>query len=300
MGQYRPNASAPLAAHGPSEEAVIPALLRHRAARMGLITVALGAVAAAPLAVTGTPSADAVTIAGAGTLSDKVAVDWGRGHGRTTDVHLLAWNDFHGNLEPSGLNIYGKFAGGAAYLAKAVLDKQKQYGQRQATVMAGDNVGASPLANGLFNEEPATIVANLMNVDYSSVGNHEFDKGKDELHRIQQGGCATTGCQGAPYAVKRHGEIKQMKTFPGADFTYLSANVLDNATGKPLFPAYGVKRFPSTIGRPISVGFIGEVLQATPTIVTPDWREGAHLHRRGGGREQIGRASCRERVFITV
>ena len=42
--------------------------------------------------------------------------------GKTTDVHLLAYNDFHGNLEPGGQNLYGQFAGGAAYLAKAVKD----------------------------------------------------------------------------------------------------------------------------------------------------------------------------------
>jgi 5'-nucleotidase len=250
---------------------VVPGFLQSRAARVGLILVALGAVAAAPLAVSGAPPAGAVTIAGARTLSDKVTVDWAGASkpSRTTDVHLLSWNDFHGNLEPTGLNIYGRFAGGAAFLAKAVHDKQQQYGNRQATVLAGDNIGASPLVNGLFNEEPATVVSNLMHVDFASVGNHEFDKGKDELRRIQNGGCPSTGCTGAPYAVERQGKVKTTDTYPGADFGYLSANVTDKATGKPLFPAYGVKRFPASGGRPISVGFIGEVLQATPTIVTP-------------------------------
>ena len=71
---------------------MIPPLIRSRAARAGLIAVALGAVAAAPLAVTGAPPAGAVTIAGANTLSDKVSVDWAGGHRpkKTTDVHLIA------------------------------------------------------------------------------------------------------------------------------------------------------------------------------------------------------------------
>ena len=243
--------------------------LRSRAARAGLIVVALGAVAAAPLAVPKAQPAGAVTIAGAHTLTDKVAVGWAGSPSsrRTTDVHLLAWNDFHGNLEPAGLNIYGRFAGGAAYLAKAVHDKQAQYGGRQASVVAGDNIGASPLADGLFFGEPATVVSNFMKVDFASVGNHEFDKGKDELLRIQNGGCRAEGCTGAPYAVP--GKKKPVQTYPGADFRYLAANVIDNATGKTLFPAYGVKSFRSTNGRSIPVGFIGEVLQATPTIVTP-------------------------------
>jgi 5'-nucleotidase len=266
------------------------------------MVVALGAVAAAPLAVTGAPPAGAVTIAGANTLSDKVSVDWAGDHRphRTTDVHLLAWNDFHGNLQPAGLTMYGRYAGGAAFLAKAVRDRQKQYGRWQATVVDGDNIGASPLVNGLFNEEPATIVANLMNVDYASVGNHEFDKGKDELRRIQRGGCATTGCKAAPYAVKRHGHLKTTNTYPGADFTYLSANVTDNATGKPLFPAYGVKRFPSTSGKPISVGFIGEVLQATPTIVSPAGVKGLTFADEADTANKAAKRLAREGVHIPV
>ena len=182
-------------------------------------------------------------------------------------MHLLAYNDFHGNLEPGGLNIYGQFAGGAAYLAKVVKAQQAQYGSNQATVFAGDNIGASPLANGLFYEEPATIVANLMNVDFASVGNHEFDKGSAELQRIQNGGCHPDGCTGAPYAMPNG---TSTNIYPGADFQYLSANVIVDATGKTLFPAYGVKQFPTSLGKhKISVGFIGEVLKDTPTIVTP-------------------------------
>ena len=58
--------------------------------------------------------------------------------------------------------------------------------------------------------------------------------------------------------------------FPGADFQYLSANVVVNATGKTLFPPYAVKQFSSTDGkRKYKLGFIGETLEATPTIVTP-------------------------------
>ena len=77
----------------------------------------------------------AVTIDGARSLADKVAVQFKKSKDRTTDVHLLAWNDFHGNLEAgAGLNIYGQFAGGAAWLAKAVHDKQALYGDKQISV----------------------------------------------------------------------------------------------------------------------------------------------------------------------
>lgn len=246
-----------------------PNFLRSRWTRAGLLAAGLAAVITAPLALTSLTPAGAVTIAGADTLSDQVSVDWraGNPHPDTTDVHVLAWNDFHGNLEPASLNIYGKFAGGAAYLAKLVKDRQAAYGDKVATVLAGDNIGASPLADGLFAGEPSTIVTNFMNVDFASVGNHEFDKGRDALLRIQNGGCPATGCTGAPYATPKG---KSTATYPGANFQYLAANVINDATGKTLFPASGVKWFNGIeAGKKIGLGFIGEVLESTPTIVTP-------------------------------
>jgi 5'-nucleotidase len=242
--------------------------LRSWAAHLIVAGVAVAVVVAAPLAAPNPAATDAVTIAGARSLSDHVTVSYSQpDRERSTDVHLLAFNDLHGNLEAGGNNIYGKFAGGAAYLAKAVKDRQAQYGRRQATIFAGDNIGASPLANGLFFEEPITIASNLMRVDLASVGNHEFDKGKDELLRIQNGGChPVEGCTAAPYALP-NGSTTDV--YPGADFQYLSANVVVDATGRTLFPAFATKRFKTDKGKRFEVGFIGEVLEATPTIVTP-------------------------------
>jgi 5'-nucleotidase len=235
---------------------------------VGLLAVAaIGAVLIAPLATSSEP-AGAVTIDGARSLADKVDVQFKKPKDRTTDVHLVAWNDFHGNLEAgAGLNIYGQFAGGAAWLAKAVHDKQAQYGDKQISLIAGDNIGASPLVDGLFYGEPSTIVTNLMNADFASVGNHEFDKGSAELLRIQNGGCrADVGCTAAPYALVGGGTSD---TYPGAEFQYLSANVVRNDNGRTLFPAFGTTRIKSDSGKKFKIGVIGEVLEATPTIVTP-------------------------------
>jgi 5'-nucleotidase len=233
-----------------------------------LVVGAVAVVLAAPLAPSGPQTKDTVVISGARSLSDQVSVSYSGGgkHHRTTDLHVLAFNDLHGTLEPGGNNLYGKFAGGASYLAKAVKDRQTQYGGRQATVFAGDNIGASPLANSLFHEEPIVIASNLMHVDFASVGNHEFDKGSVELRRIQNGGCHADGCTGAPYT-KANG--RTTNRYPGADFQYLAANVTVDATGKTLFPASDTKQFRTGSGRKVEVGFIGEVLEDTPTIVTP-------------------------------
>ena len=209
----------------------------------------------------------AATVATTGVAPTSASADRRPPRPATTDVHVLAFNDFHGNLEPGTLNIYGQFAGGAAWLAEAIGEKQAEYDDHALTVFAGDNVGASPLVDGLFFGEPSTIIANLMHVDFASVGNHEFDKGAQELLRLQRGGCRPdVGCTGAPYA-KANG--KSTKRYPGADFEYLSANVVVDDTGRTLFPAYGIKKFRGDSGRNISVGVIGEVLAETPTIVTP-------------------------------
>ena len=97
--------------------------IRNRRAAVGIMAVAaIGTAMLAPLASSSGP-AGAVVIDGAHSLADKVSVRFQKPKERTTDVHLLAWNDFHGNLEANaGLNIYGQFAGGAAWLAKAVHD----------------------------------------------------------------------------------------------------------------------------------------------------------------------------------
>jgi 5'-nucleotidase len=241
---------------------------RHWGVPVFLAALAVGVVLAAPLASPNRASAH-VVISGAKSLSDQVRVTYAnKASGGTTDVHILAFNDLHGTLTPGSQNIYGRFAGGAAYLAHALRAKQAQYGGLQATVFAGDNIGASPLENGLFHEEPITIASNLMNVDLGSVGNHEFDKGSAELLRIQNGGCHPDGCTGRPYALKNGGSTD---IYPGADFKYLSSNVVVDATGETLFPDYAVQKFKvkGDDKAKFKVGFIGEVLESTPTIVTP-------------------------------
>ena len=95
--------------------------MRHALARRWLrwtvplaLAAAVGAVLVATLASPKQASAD-VVIAGARSISDPVSIAYGANKtGSTTDVHVLAFNDLHGNLEAATNNIYGHFAGGAA------------------------------------------------------------------------------------------------------------------------------------------------------------------------------------------
>ncbi len=187
---------------------------------------------------------------------------------RRSTAHVLAYNDFHGNLEPARLNIYGQFAGGAAYLAKLIARPAggSTASNREATVFAGDNIGASPLANALFHEEPATIIANLMHVDFASVGNHEFDKGSRELKRIQNGGCPTGGCNGAPYLLPNG---KHDQPLPGRELPVPRGQRHQGRHRRKPSSRRTGSRSSAPPGGSVKVGFIGEVLKDTPTIVTP-------------------------------
>ena len=178
------------------------------------------------------------------------------------EVQILGLNDFHGNLEPPKQSIDapgaapGKTvkvpAGGAAYLASAL--KTLRSGQPYSiTVSAGDLIGASPLVSSLFLDEPTIAAMDLAGLELNAVGNHEFDKGSDELLRMQNGGCAKHGNR-QPCAVE---------PFAGAKFRFLAANVL-TSDGKTLLPGTWVKDF-----GPVQVGFIGMTLKDTPTVTTP-------------------------------
>ncbi|WP_342617003.1 bifunctional metallophosphatase/5'-nucleotidase [Rhodoferax sp. GW822-FHT02A01] len=188
-------------------------------------------------------------------------------------VSLIAINDFHGNilppagsvLMPDAANASGTrvAAGGAAYLASLVRELRAQNPGRTLVVGAGDLVGATPLASGLFHDEPTIEVLNQIGLDISSVGNHEFDKGRKELLRLQNGGCypraedGSTGIVGKDTCMNAGG-------FPGARFQYLAANVVDTRTEQTLLPATALRE----VGG-VKIGFIGLTLRATPSVVTP-------------------------------
>ena len=181
-------------------------------------------------------------------------------------VKIIAFNDFHGALEPPRQAIAAPApgggevrvpAGGAAFLASAIAGLRAA-NPNNAVVSAGDLISASPLVSALFLDEPTILAMNLIGLDFNAVGNHEFDRGRAELLRMQNGGCARntalTPCRLDP-------------DFPGARFRFLAANVTAQ-TGRTLLPGYGMRSFGAGAGE-VRVGFIGLTLKETPTHVTP-------------------------------
>lgn len=185
-------------------------------------------------------------------------------------VKLIGFNDYHGNLQSPGtfgVNTSVPVAqrpavGGADYLAGYVAALKKQ-NPLNVVVGAGDFIGASPLVSALFFDEPAVETLNHIGLEFNAVGNHEFDKGAAELKRLQRGGCHLTDGVPDPNSCRGLGSKKPGR-FDGAKFQWLSANVVETATGRTLLPAVGIKRFNG-----VPVAFIGMTLRGTPTIVTP-------------------------------
>jgi len=178
------------------------------------------------------------------------------------ELRILAINDFHGNLRPPAGGIavadpqdksskIAVAAGGAEHMATLV--KQLREGRNNTIfVAAGDLIGASPLLSAMFHDEPTIESLSMMGLDISAVGNHEFDEGKDELLRMQNGGCHPVDqCRGP-------------RPFSGARFHYLAASTFEKNTGKTVFPPYEIREFEG-----IPVAFIGLTLKDTPNIVSP-------------------------------
>src|SRR6202166_4720539 len=185
-----------------------------------------------------------------------------RAQAAPVELRILAINDFHGYLRPppGGIRIADPDdktkkiavpAGGSEHMATLV-KQLRQGAKNNIFVAAGDLIGASPFLSAMFHDEPTIESMSMMGLAVTSVGNHEFDEGKDELKRMQNGGChPVDGCQG-PHP------------FAGAKFHYLAASTFEKDTGKTIFPPYEIREFEG-----IPVAFIGLTLKGTADIVAP-------------------------------
>ncbi|MCA2218575.1 bifunctional metallophosphatase/5'-nucleotidase [Jidongwangia harbinensis] len=227
------------------------AVLRH----LAVPALALAVVATLPMTRSESPAAEAT---GPAPGMAPASVSYGLPGRATVKGQFLSYNDFHGAIDPpagSGAAVNGTPAGGVEYLAtwlKRLRAEAAAEKRTTLTVGAGDLIGATPLVSAAFHDEPTIELMNEIGLQVSSVGNHEFDEGVDELIRMQRGGChPTDGCQDGD-------------GFGGADFRYLAANTVHKRTGLPILPPIDI-RF---VGG-VPVGFVGLTLEGTPEIVNP-------------------------------
>ncbi|MEO5666201.1 MAG: bifunctional UDP-sugar hydrolase/5'-nucleotidase [Nocardioides sp.] len=149
-------------------------------------------------------------------------------------VRIINFNDFHGRIDSN--------------TTKWATTIEQNRDLNTLVLAAGDNIGASLFASAFNDDKPTIDVLNALDLDASSVGNHEFDKGFPffKSHVIDGGATAPDGT-----------------AYPKADFPYLGANVVD-AAGNPVLPASAQMTLNGA-----NVCVIGAVTQETPTLVSP-------------------------------
>ncbi|MFA4841443.1 MAG: bifunctional UDP-sugar hydrolase/5'-nucleotidase, partial [Agrococcus sp.] len=152
-------------------------------------------------------------------------------------VNILNFNDFHGRLQaPAGDRTDPTPRGGTVGFAGTIEQLRAEHGDDASLLLAaGDSIGATLYASASQQDVPTLEVLNALEVDASATGNHEFDRGIDDLQ----------------------GRVRDT-----ADFPYLAANVTRGGTpiddGFALFEVNGV-----------SVGVIGAVTLEAPALVDP-------------------------------
>jgi 2',3'-cyclic-nucleotide 2'-phosphodiesterase (5'-nucleotidase family) len=190
---------------------------------------------------------------------------------RYRPLSIIGLNDFHGQLDQSTLSIDGQnvTVGGAAKLATMFDQEAASLPGQTMLLAAGDNVGASPPNSALLEDMPTIDVENAWGLDATSFGNHEFDFGLPRILAQQE----------------------------RADFPFLSANIVDEATGEA--PSWLQTSAVFTVNG-IRVGVIGATVHTTPELVRPDATAGlvfldeaerirreSYLLRRQGVKVQI-------------
>lgn len=172
------------------------------------------------------------------------------------EVTILHISDYHGQLIPLTERPDGSGScpssfpavtcriGGAAFLEPwfDLYRAEAQDGQH-LTVAGGDSVGATPPISSFFGDTPTIELMNAMGFDLDALGNHNFDRGQAYLRNT---------------------------LIPLADFKYVSANLLDGATGDT--PAEWSKSREFTFGsgpRRFTVAVVGFSNPDIPQLTFP-------------------------------
>ncbi|WP_282940808.1 immunoglobulin-like domain-containing protein [Paenibacillus sp. RC67] len=173
------------------------------------------------------------------------------------NVQLLGFNDLHGKIDQTYPFVNTDINGDGKYVLNGNYGRMDYFAtylkQRQATnpntilIHEGDAVGGSSPVSALNKEEPTVDILNTLGFDVGTVGNHEFDKGVDEMLRLINAG-----------------EPKGTPDYLGMGFPLVAANVSYKDTGKPVLPPYFIQK----VGG-VQIGFIGVVTTSAAGMVMP-------------------------------
>lgn len=173
-------------------------------------------------------------------------------------VQVLGINDVHGNIDKTGKAWVGRRpyqnAGNidrlAGYLNNAEASfKKKNPNGTTFRVEAGDMVGASPATSSLLQDEPTMKALKAMHVNIGTLGNHEFDEGLGEFHRIVTGQAPKKG---------QFNEVEENYPHTDSGLEIVVANLVNKSDGQVPFgwKPYVVKEVEAG-DKKAKIGFIG-------------------------------------------
>ncbi|WP_428985172.1 bifunctional metallophosphatase/5'-nucleotidase [Streptomyces hundungensis] len=183
------------------------------------------------------------------------------------DVQLLSITDLHGYLQAppaSDAVITGAggkqfTVGGVPYMATHL--KNLRAGHTNTLFFAqGDLFSGWSFPAASLADEPTIEALNRMGLDFSTAGNHEFDRTPGFLIDHME--------KGKPYAGEGWTNSfpdSTGRTFPGAKFRYYSANMLWGTSGKSVLPPVNVEWVRGPGGRRLPIGFIHLTVTGTDT-----------------------------------
>lgn len=172
-----------------------------------------------------------------------------------TDVALplVAFSDWHGQLEPVATASRGAVGGAAAWSAYLAAERARD--PSVLVLSAGDLVGASPPLSAQFGDRPAIEAANRLGLDAEALGNHDFDGG-----------------------LARLGELAELAAFPflaanlaGTDEHLACPALQDGACVRPYatFWVHGLKVAVVGIATPDTAGLVRPGTLGSLTITEP-------------------------------
>lgn len=152
------------------------------------------------------------------------------------NIDVYTMNDFHGRIEATAGTSVSQSTAGAASIATAYATLHAA-NPLSTLVAAGDNVGASTFTSLIQDDNPTIDALNEIGVSASAVGNHEFDKGRDDLDD---------------------------RIIPRADFEYITSNIFEKGTDEHAYAPYDIQDFDG-----VKIGFIGATTEDLPYLVSP-------------------------------
>ncbi len=158
-------------------------------------------------------------------------------------VTILHTNDNHGRFWHNRNGEYGMAA------RKTLIDNiREEVALENGTtlLLSGGDINTGVPESDLQNAEPDFKGMNMLQYDAMALGNHEFDNSIDVL--------------------------RQQKEWAG--FPFLSANIIDTSTGKPLFDAYKIFEVED-----LKIAVVGFTTESTAILGNPEYLEGLEIRK---------------------